>query len=317
MIQSVQRVLLAVMLCLSTIVAQAKFVVVSPNGDELQQAFNNAEAGDIFYLKNGTYRKSDNTQYLLPTTAKTSGINNITIIGESRDGVLIMGDTAGAADGGNTMYLRGNDWYVENITVENVATYAQARALRTRGDRMMFYNVKQRSHQDTHNADGGVQYFFKCETQGDVDFIYGDAAVMYDSSLIVSRKRGGGHITAPSDTKTKTGTFKHGICIKNSALVAEEGLANNMVNLGRPWGDNSASVFFNCILGPHIRPQGWTEMGAETYKTTYMAEWNSRKPDGTPVDVSQRISWSKQVPAEDTAKYSIEFFLRAGILVPH
>ncbi len=211
-------------LCFAAMVAQAKFVVVSPNGDELQEAFDNATAEDIFFLKNGTYRKSNNTQYALPSNPKQNSINNITIIGESRDGVRIVGDTAGPAgpaDGSNTMYFRGSNWYVENITVENVATYAQARALRTHGDKMMFYNVKQMSHQDTHYANSGMQYFFKCETQGDVDFIYGDAAIMYDSSVIVSRVRKGGYITAPEDSKVTTSGFKHGILIKNSKILAE------------------------------------------------------------------------------------------------
>ncbi len=291
--------------------AQAKFVVVSPNGDALQQAFDNAEAGDIFFLKNGTYeRTGSNAMFSLPTNARQNSIDNITIIGESRDGVRIVADTAGTADFANTMYLRGNDWYVENITVENMATKAQARALRTRGDRMIFNNVKQLSHQDTHNANGGMQYCFKCETWGDVDFIYGDAAIMYDSSLIVSRKRQGGYITAPEDSKTLTGTFKHGTLIKNSELRAEEGLADNTCTLGRPWAGNSSSVFFNCKMGAHIKPEGWTAWDNGNKPGIYMAEWSSQDLNGDPLSTSSRVAWSTQLTASDTSKYSIEFFFK-------
>jgi hypothetical protein len=305
-----QRLFLAALLSCAAMQVHAKVVVVSPDGEELQQAFNNAAEGDFFFLKNGIYTRTPPTGspvFELPTNARQASINGITIIGESRDGVRIQGNkSGGGAEERSAFLIFGNDWYIENVTVENVSAIGtgQAEALHSKGDKLIFNNVRLRSYQDTHKAEKGMQYCFKCETRGDVDFIWGGAALMYDSSLIVSLRTG--YVTAPSNSAVTTGTFRHGIVIKNSELTAEGSITSS---LGRPHEASSSSVFLNNILGSHITPAGWTAWSGSELGT-YMAEWNSRQPNGTPVNTVSRISWSKQLTAADTSKYGIAYFFK-------
>ncbi|MBN2609999.1 MAG: hypothetical protein JXB00_00420 [Bacteroidales bacterium] len=274
----------------------------------------------VFFIKNGIYREK-----ILISSQKT----NIRLIGESRDGVIITYDDYAGKSASSTstaesytFRVEGDGFYAENITFQNTATQAQAVAVYTRADTVAFKNCRFLGYQDTHFADKGRQYFLNCETRGDVDFIFGDGAVFYDQSVIVSRSRKAGYITAPADAKvtspkTGGGTNYHGILIHNCDVIAETGLADNSCYLGRPWNTYAASAFINCRIGNHIKPEGWsvwttdpTGDGYNNHLTAFFAEYKSMKPDGGLVDISNRVSWSKQLGDTDTALYSIpDYFL--------
>lgn len=274
----------------------------------------------VFFIKNGVYKEK-----ILISSQKT----NISLIGESRDGVIFTyDDYAGKSASSQstaesyTFRVEGNGFYAENITFQNTATQAQAVAIYTRADTVTFKNCRFLGYQDTHFADKGRQYFLKCETRGDVDFIFGDGAVFYDQSVIVSRSRKGGYITAPADAKVTSprpggGTNYHGILIKNSEIIAEQGLDDNSCYIGRPWNSYASSVFYRCRLGNHIKPEGWSvwttdplKEGYTNHHTAFFAEFESINMDGAPADISQRVSWSKQLFGPDTAMYSLpDYFL--------
>ena len=110
------------------------------------------------------------------------------------------------------------------------------------------------------------QYYYKCEIQGDVDFIFGRAQAVFDDCDIVSLNRGSksnnGYITAASTWEN----FKYGYLIINSRLLGEEGMAPNSVSLGRPWHPNNYKeanarvAYINCYMGEHISTKGWDDM---------------------------------------------------------
>ena len=274
----------------------------------------------VFFIKNGIYREK-----ILVSSQKT----DIRLIGESTDGVIITYDdyagksgTSSSTADSYTLRVEGDGFYAENITFQNSATQAQAVAVYARADTIVFKNCRFLGYQDTHYADNGRQFYLNCETRGDVDFIFGDAAVLYESSTIISRSRKPGYITAPSEAVLKSpksggGTNYHGILIKNSRLLAEEGLSDNSCYLGRPWGPYAASVFFNCNTGSHIKPEGWSvwsddpaSEGYNNHLSAFFAEYNSTDLQGNPLDVSGRVAWSNQLTDEDTSFYSIDnYFL--------
>ena len=274
----------------------------------------------VFFVKNGTYNEK-----ILIDALKT----NIRLIGESVNGVIIINnDYAGKSAKSSstadsyTFRVEGNGFYAENITFQNTATQAQAVAIYTLADTIAFKNCHFYGYQDTHYADNGRQYYLNCETRGDVDFIFGSAAAMYENSVIISRSRKGGYLTAPStavitSAKPGGGTLCHGILIKNSQLQAETGLADNTCYLGRPWGTNASSVFIKCKLGSHIKPEGWsvwtTDPAGEGYNnhlSAFFAEYNSTNLSGDPVNISQRVTWSQQLSTSDTALYSISNYFK-------
>jgi pectinesterase len=318
---------LAALLILFSVQAQTKvfdkIIASDGSGDyvSIATAINMySNSRKVFFIKNGTY----NEKILIDAT-KT----NIRLIGESVNGVIITfndysGKSASSASTADsyTVRVEGNGFYAENITFQNTATQAQAVAIYTKADTIAFKNCRFYGYQDTHYADNGRQYFLNCETRGDVDFIFGNAAAMYENSTIISRSRKGGYVTAPSTTsltsaKQGGGTDYHGIVIKNSTLKAESGLADNSCYLGRPWDANSASVFLNCKIGSHIKPEGWSvwttdplAQGYNNYTTAFFAEFNNTDSTGNPVNIAQRVSWSKQLTTGDTALYNVHnYFL--------
>jgi pectate lyase len=103
---------------------------------------------------------------------------------------------------------------------------------------------------------------------GDVDFIFGDGALVIDDSTIVSRGRrrtpgNGGHVLAPSTPHD----VRLGFLVQRSRFVAEAGLAPNSISLGRAWdagvargawragaSPNGQALVRDSGLGPHIAP---------------------------------------------------------------
>lgn len=268
--------------------------VVSPGVDALGKALSNPKEGEIIFLKNGTYRRTIDP---LEVAKK-----NITIIGESRDGVVITGSrysgqtvngtTFSTADT-HTLLVSGDGFYAENITVENTSTQAQAVALRSDGDSMILNSCRLLGYQDTHYARMRKrQYFVDCEVRGDVDFIFGDAVAMYENSRIISRRRKGGYIAAPANDGK--------LVFRSCALSAEDGLAPSSCYLGRPWGEaNTTAAYIGCTMGTHIKPEGWQ---AWNNPAPSFYEYSSVNPDGTPADVSQRVL-GRQLSEEAAASY--------------
>jgi pectinesterase len=278
--------------------------------------YNNSRK--VFFVKNGVYKEK-----ILISAQKT----DIRLIGESMEGVIITyDDYAGKSAASSTtaesytFRVEGDGFYAENITFQNTATQAQAVAMYSRADTIVFKNCRFLGYQDTHYADNGRQYFLNCETYGDVDFIFGNAAVIYDNSILISRSRKAGYITAPSEAvitsvKPGGGTNYHGILIRNSEINAETGLSVASCYLGRPWGPYAASVFLNCNIGDHIKPEGWSvwstdpiNEGYNNHNTAFFAEYHSVDLLENPVDTTQRVPWSRQLTDADTALYYLETY---------
>jgi pectinesterase len=95
--------------------------------------------------------------------------------------------------------VQANDFTLENITVENAAgALGQAVALHVEGDRCVFHNCRFLGNQDTIYAAGKFsrQYFSNCFIEGTTDFIFGEAAVLFEKCEI--RCKADSYITAAS-----------------------------------------------------------------------------------------------------------------------
>lgn len=264
------------------------------------------------FIKNGVYEE----KLHLNTSKK-----NVSFIGESRGGVIITWNDYAGKDGMSaastyTFLVEGDDFYAENITIENTAgSGAQAIAVRTTGERQIFKNCKFLGHQDTYYAHKKRQYNINCFIQGNTDFIYGDATAVFDSCTI-NCVAGGQYITAPADTKlTSTlpggDTLLHGLLFRNCSVTKAADVGDNTFYLGRPWQPNASSVYINCTLDDHIRPQGWSTWEGSNHLSSYFAEYRSINTAGMPVDTTNRVDWSYQLSSELVDNYyTLEYFLK-------
>lgn len=254
----------------------------------------------VIYVKKGTYKE----KLIIP-----SYLTNIEICGESRDETVITYDDHAnipMTDGRKmgtfrtyTLKIEGNSITLKNITIENNAPrIGQAVALHTEGDKLVFINCRFLGNQDTvYTGTEGTRLYFKdCYIEGTTDFIFGPSVAWFENCDI--RDKSNSYVTAAS---TPAGQ-KYGYVFNNCRITCEEGV--DKCYLGRPWRPYAYTLFMNCELGKHIRPEGWHNWGNESNeKTARYLEYNNR---GEGSNTSKRCAWSKQLTKKEAVKITLE-----------
>lgn len=238
------------------------------------------------------------------------------LIGESpANTILSYGDGLG---GTTTFTINANDCMLMGLTLENSQGYLsdgpQSLAIKTVGDRAVFYNCRFISGQDTvyHPGNGKLVYYKNCYIDGNTDFIYGSATAVFDYCVIYGRDRvdggSGGIVTAANTPQSQA----YGQIFRDCIIPANNGVT--VYSLGRPWQNDAGTlepnragnktVFLNTKMSTSVAPTGWSvwDAGTNTSVITY-AEYKSVGFDGSPIDVSKRLSWSKQLSDAEAAHY--------------
>jgi pectinesterase len=135
-----------------------------------------------------------------------------------------------------------------------------------------------------------------CFIEGDVDFIFGRGAALFDSCIINTNKS-----SKPITAASTDAGWKFGYVFQNCKVTANYGISG--VTMGRPWRADAQTVFMNCFLDKHISAPGWSEWSGNTNHTTcFYAEYNN---DGPGSDTSYRVSWSHQLNNEEAQHYTM------------
>lgn len=242
------------------------------------------------------------------------------IIGEGINDVVFSWDDYAGKPGVTeiaTITINSNDCLFMNLTVENSwgrkNDGPQALAVKATGDRIIFKNCKMVSGQDTVMAHGNGkrQYFRNCYIDGNTDYIYGSAIAVFDSCVLFNRDRvdgsNGGVFTAASTPAGQT----YGYVFRDCLLPNNNG--QTTYTLGRPWGNSEPPhtsetkvVFLNCRMGTTVKPDRWQvwSTGTDTSLITY-AEYKTRYFNGGLVDLSKRLSWTKEFTDAQAAPYFV------------
>ena len=241
----------------------------------------------VIYIKKGTYKE----KLIIP-----QWLQNIELCGEDRDETIInYDDHANINKMGTfrtyTLKIEANDITIKNLTIENNSPrLGQAVALHTEGDRLVFINCRMIGHQDTVYT--GMPYtrlFFKsCYICGTTDFIFGPSTAWFEDCTIESLVNS--YVPAASTPKDAA----YGYVFNNCRLIAKAGV--DKVYLGRPWRDYGYTLFMNCDLGTHIRPEGWHHWEKQRENTARYLEYNNRGAGAQP---QQRVSWSRQLTKKE------------------
>ncbi|XLT63905.1 hypothetical protein HN873_020429, partial [Arachis hypogaea] len=135
-----------------------------------------------------------------------------------------------------------------NITFQNTAgpSKHQAVALRSGADLSAFYMCSFEGYQGTLYAHSMRQFYSDCHIYGTVDFIFGNAAVVFQNCNIFPRlpmTSQFNSITAQGRTDPNQNT---GISIHNATIRPAEDLAPRVsvvkTYLGRPWKQYSRTI---------------------------------------------------------------------------
>lgn len=200
--------------------------------------------------------------------------------------------------------IRAKDFIAENLTFENSAgqNAGQALAIYVRGDRAIFNNCRFLGWQDTLRSESGRHYFYNSYVEGSVDFIYGKGTAFFENATLFAKA--GGYITAQG---RESAAETNGYVFKNSTITGSA--SNGSVYLGRPWQAYSRAIYIDTKMSSIINPAGWQTWSGNNHLTSYFAEYNSMDLNGNPIDVSNRVSWSKQLTAEQAAAFTKELWL--------
>jgi pectin methylesterase-like acyl-CoA thioesterase len=240
---------------------------------------------------------------------------NVMLKGEHPDSVILTyNDNANTSNGaGGTVGTSGsysvaidpNDFTAHKITFQNTNQVAQAVALRTNGDRQSYYHCKLKGYQDTYYTYGlGRIYMKDCYIEGAVDYIFGQATVVFDSCEF-KILRYGAPLTAASTHINST----FGYVFRNSKIMTDaigyDGKAVTGVFLGRPWQGNPKVVFLYCYEPASLAPAGWTSMNAGL--NPLFAEYKCFGPGYFPDQRSTNVNYKGvQLTDIEAAGYTLE-----------
>lgn len=272
----------------------------------VQEAFNAASFNSNnrihIYVKNGIYK-----QVLKLDTNK----NNISLIGESLDGVVLTYDNYASkinpetgieygTSGSSSTYIYGNSFYAYNITFENSSgPVGQALAIYIKGDKAVFNNCKFLGFQDTLYGGDCRQYFKDCYIEGSTDFIFGSSTAFFDNCQLFTK--GGSAITAASTKEY----INFGYVFNNCKIT---GISNHITTLGRPWRPYASVTFVNSQMSASIKPEGWDNWGNPDNETT--ARYSEYKSIGDGAYPDQRVSWMNFLSDEQVKQYTVTNVLK-------
>lgn len=225
---------------------------------------------------------------------------NIMLIGEGMETTIVTG-SRNVVDGSttfnsSTLAAVGKGFMAQDMAFVNTAgpDKHQAVALRVGSDQSVIYRCKIAAYQDTLYAHSLRQFYRECTILGTVDFIFGNAAVVFQSCTLVPRKPGANQknvITAQgrTDPGQTTGTSIH-----NCEITPDDDLvpvkSSFPTYLGRPWKEYSRTVFMQSYVDDVIQPAGWLEWnGTFALETLYYGEYLNTGPGA---DTANRVTWT-------------------------
>ena len=156
--------------------------------------------------------------------------------------------------------MSGEGFLARDIRIENKAggEKHQAVALRVNADFVALYKCSIIGYEDTLYVHSFRQFYRECEIKGSIDFIFGNAAVVFQSCDIFSRMPIAGQFTVITAQSRNSPDEPTGISFQNCNILAENDLSSSVKSyLGRPWRMYSRTVYLVSYIDNFIDPTGW------------------------------------------------------------
>ncbi|GAB2266699.1 hypothetical protein Dimus_001693 [Dionaea muscipula] len=217
-----------------------------------------------------------------------------------------------------TVAVMAVGFMARDIGFENSAgpTKHQAVAIRVVGDFSVFQNCQFDGYQDTLYAVRSRQFYRDCTISGTIDFIFGDAQVVFQNCKMTIRK--------PLDNQQcmvtaqgRTEPMGPGATIlQNCTIVADPEYypvrMKNKAYLGRPWKQYSRTIVMQSFMDDSIAPEGWTPWaGTIGLDTLFYAEYDNRGPGAVQTN---RVAWAgiKKLTPRQIQGFTPEMFFKGS-----
>ncbi|GAB2217696.1 hypothetical protein Droror1_Dr00000900 [Drosera rotundifolia] len=273
----------------------AVLIRVDPSGHgdftKIQDAVDSVPSNNtelvFIWIKPGTYRE----KIAVPVDKPY-----ITLSGTSASNTIITWDAAGDIFDTPAISILATDFVGRYLTIQN--TYGKtgkAVAVRVAGDRAAFYNCRITSYQDTLLDDAGRHYYSNCYIEGATDFIFGNAASVFEKCHLHSVADGFGSITAQ---KRESPTENTGFVFLGCKIT---GITTGTTLLGRAWGAYSRVIYALTSMTNAVAPQGWDDWGDSSRQSTvYYGEYKCYGPGA---NRTGRVSWSRSLSSDEAAQF--------------
>jgi pectinesterase len=204
-----------------------------------------------------------------------------------------------------TVDVEAPEFNADGVTFANTAgATGQAVAIAVRSDKAIFKHCRFLGYQDTLFADFGRQYYTESYITGGVDFIFGNAAAVFDQVTI--HEQISGYLTAQSRTGPQQAT---GYVITRSTVTSDAFEGRNFY-LGRPWREYARVIVMNTMLPAELSSQGWSPWSkGDIPARTFYAEYNNGGPGSS---ITGRVPWSHQLSKQEAQHFIATEFLRGS-----
>ncbi|PPD86295.1 hypothetical protein GOBAR_DD16759 [Gossypium barbadense] len=268
----------------------------------------------VVYVKEGKYVENVNLdKHKWNVMIYGDGKTKTTISGSRNfvDGTATF-DTA-------TFTVAGRGFIAKDIKFENTAGAAkhQAVAMRSGSDRSVFYSCAFDAYQDTLYAHSNRQFYRECDILGTIDFIFGNAAVVFQNCNIQPRQPLPNQFNTITAQGKKDPNQNTGISIQKCTITPFGNLTANTY-LGRPWKEFSTTVIMQSNIGAFLNPVGWREWvtNVDPPSTILYAEYQNTGPGST---VDQRVKWAgyrSSLTEADAGKFTVANFIQGQDWLP-
>ena len=292
------------------------YVISSGDVSSLLLAIKSAQEGDRIFLPNGTYDFGE--------TVKTPiSANNLSIIGQSADGVIIRNAPDVKVEGLGSADLFQNfstGLYMQDLTLQNDLDYykagtGRAPVLQDLGTQTIMKNVNMRSYQDTYYSKSGDYYFEGGLIQGTVDYICGNGNAYFNGVTLLNKSRsatgstGDCTITAANTSSNLKGHVFNGCTIETESKT---------FNFGRSWGTAKTAFLNTTINSGKLAATRWTVAGMNSAPVSYK-EYNTvdKSGNGMNTPASNIIEFTHStgnntmetvLSAEEAQEYALDKF---------
>jgi len=259
----------------------------------------------VIYIKEGVYAEYVHIQ---------PNMTHVVMIGDGAKKTRITGNR-NFVDGipifkTSTVAIYGDYFVAKNIGFENSAGAEkhQAVALKVQSDFSTFYNCSMDGYQDTLYVHAKRQFYRDCTISGTIDFLFGDAAAVFQNCTFVVRK--------PLETQQCSVTAQgrtswrqpSALVLQGCSIVSDPAFYpfrfENGAYLGRPWKEYSRTIIMESFIDDLIQPTGWSPwMGTFGTDTCFYAEFENHGPGSS---TAKRVKWRgiKNITREDALGFA-------------